>query len=166
MAKFSTLSSGVSSRTSSHFTSSSSAMTCAKPVPMCWPISALRMCIVVLPSGVIVNQIDGVNAGMPAPIAALALPLSSRLGSPMLMNVPAAVAAERTKKSRRVIPVCVGLAMAYAPFMSSAARFTAPTMRGYVAQRHRLPFMPSTICCSLGLGLADSSAAACMICPD
>ena len=43
-------------------TSSSSAMTCARPVPICWPISALTMCIVVLPSGVMVNQIDGREA--------------------------------------------------------------------------------------------------------
>src|SRR5690349_17668245 len=84
-------------------------MTCARPVPMCCPISAFTMCIVVLPSGVIVNQIDGVNAGMLEPIAACALPL--RLGRPMLMNVPAAVAAERTRKSRRVIPGWLALGM-------------------------------------------------------
>src|ERR1700730_7077384 len=109
MAKFSTLSSGVSRRTSSHLTSSSSAMSCASAVPMCWPISALRMCMVVLPSGVIVNQIDGVNPGV-APAVALV----SRLGNPMLRKVPAVVAAERTRKSRRVVPGCDGLRMARA----------------------------------------------------
>jgi len=36
--------------------------------------------------------------------------------------------------------------------MISAARFTALTIREYVAQRHMLPVMPSTICCSLGCG--------------
>src|SRR5262245_50081028 len=86
-------------------------MTCARPVPMCCPISAFTMCIVTLPSGVIGNQIDGVNEGMPDPMAACALPLSTRLGRPILMNVPAAVTADRTRKSRRVIPVWLTLGM-------------------------------------------------------
>jgi hypothetical protein len=45
----------------------------------------------------------------------------------MLKKVPAAVAAERTRNSRRVIPV--GAVMAQPSFASCAARFTAPTMR-------------------------------------
>ena len=39
-------------------------MTWASPVPTCWPISAFTMCIVTLPSGVIVNQIEGVKPDM------------------------------------------------------------------------------------------------------
>src|ERR1700722_4061932 len=97
MAKFSTLSSGESRRTSSHLTSSSSAMTWARPVPMCWPISAFTICMVTLPSGVSVNQIDGVNPDM---VPASAVPLPST-GRPMLKKAPAAVAAERTRNSRR-----------------------------------------------------------------
>src|SRR6516225_6524934 len=102
MAKFSTLSSGVSRRTSSQLTSNSSAMTWASPVPMCWPISHLTICIVTLPSGVSVNQIEGVKLDIPSAFAAL-LP---RAGSPMLMKVPAAVAADRTKNSRRLVFAC------------------------------------------------------------
>src|SRR6185312_9370866 len=108
MAKFSTLSSGVSRRTSSQLTSSSSAMTWASPVPMCWPISHLTMCIVTLPSGVSVNQIEGVKLDMPSAFAVLPPP---RAGRPMLMKVPAAVAAERTKNSRRLVAACVSLSM-------------------------------------------------------
>src|SRR4249920_610725 len=107
MAKFSTLSSGVSRRTSSHLTSSSSAMIWARPVPMCWPISALTICIVVLPSGVMVNQIDGVKACEPSPSAASAFPPSTSPGSPMLRNPLPASTAERTRKSRRVSPTSV-----------------------------------------------------------
>src|SRR5271167_2767204 len=99
MAKFSTLSSGESRRTSSHLTSSSSAMTWASPVPTCWPISAFTICIATLPSGVSVNQIDGVKPDM---ASALAVPLP-RTGRPMLIKVPAAVAAERTRNSRRLV---------------------------------------------------------------
>src|ERR1700735_1334331 len=106
MAKFSTLSSGESRRTSSHLTSSSSAMTWARPVPMCWPISAFTICMVTLPSGVSVNQIDGVNPDM----APAAVPLPST-GRPMLKKVPAAVAAERTRNSRRVAADGVNLSM-------------------------------------------------------
>src|SRR6185369_6003886 len=69
---------------------------------MCCPISAFRICMVVLPSGVIVNQIAGVYADMPSPMAACAVPLVSALGSAILMKVPAAVAAERTRNCRRV----------------------------------------------------------------
>src|SRR5689334_14557790 len=61
------------------------------------------MCIVVVPSRVKVNQIDGVNAAV---VAASAVPPWSMLGRPMLMNAPAAVAAERTKNSRRVVVIC------------------------------------------------------------
>src|SRR5262245_32069217 len=107
MAKFSTLSSGVSRRTSSQLTSNSSAMTWASPVPICWPISHLTMCIVTLPSGVSVNQIEGVKLDMPSAFAAPA----PRAGSPMLMKVPAAVAAERTKNSRRFVFACASLSM-------------------------------------------------------
>src|SRR5579872_1628683 len=107
MAKFSTLSSGVSRRTSSQLTSSSSARTCARPVPMCWPISHFTMCMVTLPSGVNVNQIDGVKLDMPSAFAT-SLP---KTGSPMLMKAPAAVAAERTKNSRRLVRACVSLSM-------------------------------------------------------
>src|SRR5579864_8720080 len=110
MAKFSTLSSGVSRRTSSHLTSSSSAITCARPVPMCWPISAFTMCIVTLPSGVSVNQIDGVKPVIAGP--ASAAPLPSHVGRVMLMNAPAAVTAERTRNSRRVVPGAVDSSMA------------------------------------------------------
>src|SRR6516164_5018024 len=102
MAKFSTLSSGVSRRTSFQLTSNSSAMTWASPVPMCWPISHLTICIVTLPSGVSVNQIEGVKLDMPSAFALL-LP---RAGRPMLMKVPAAVAADRTKNSRRLVFAC------------------------------------------------------------
>ena len=49
---------------------------------MCWPISALTMCIVVLLSGVMVNQIDGVNAAIAA--CASAAPPSSLGARPML----------------------------------------------------------------------------------
>src|SRR5271169_6341928 len=107
MAKFSTLSSGESSCTSSHLTSSSSAMTWASPVPTCWPISHFTICIVTLPSGVSVNQIDGVKPDM---ASALAVPLPST-GRPMLKKVPAAVAAERTRNSRRVVEDGVYLSM-------------------------------------------------------
>src|SRR6516162_3876892 len=107
MAKLSTLSSGVSRRTSSQLTSSSSAMTWASPVPMCWPISHLTICIVTLPSGVSVNQIEGVKLDIPSAFAALLL----RAGSPMLMKVPAAVAAERTKNSRRFVFASASLSM-------------------------------------------------------
>src|SRR5579862_4281717 len=61
------------------------------------------MCIVVVPSGVRVNQIDGVNIAVGA---ASAVPPCSMLGRPMLMNAPAAVAAERTRNSRRVVAIC------------------------------------------------------------
>src|SRR5215470_7607075 len=108
MAKFSTLSSGESRRTSSHLTSSSSAMIWASPVPTCWPISAFTICIVTLPSGVSVNQIEGVKLDM-ASAMAVRLP---RAGRPMLRNVPAAVAAERTRNSRRLVAHCVDLSMA------------------------------------------------------
>src|SRR6266851_3911354 len=108
MAKFSTLSSGESRRTSSHLTSSSSAMIWASPVPTCWPISAFTICIVTLPSGVSVNQIEGVKLDM-AWAMAVRLP---RAGRPMLRNVPAAVAAERTRNSRRLVADCVDLSMA------------------------------------------------------
>ena len=111
MAKFSTLSSGESRRTSSHLTSSSSAMTWASPVPMCWPISAFTICIVTLPSGVSVNQIEGVKPDM---ASALAVPLP-RAGRPMLRKVPAAVAAERTRNSRRVVADGVNLSMTALP---------------------------------------------------
>src|SRR5215469_5727978 len=107
MAKFSTLSSGVSRRTSSQLTSNSSAMTWASPVPMCCPISHLTICIVTLPSGVSVNQIEGVKLDMPSAFAALLL----RAGRPMLMKVPAAVAAERTKNSRRLVFAWARLSM-------------------------------------------------------
>src|SRR5215467_9214982 len=107
MAKFSTLSSGESRRTSSHLTSSSSAMIWASPVPTCWPISAFTMCIVTLPSGVSVNQIDGVKPDMASALA-VTLP---RTGKPMLIKVPAVVAAERTRNSRRVTVDGVNLSM-------------------------------------------------------
>src|SRR4029077_12123699 len=107
MAKFSTLSSGVSRCTSSQLTSNSSAMTWASTVPMCWPISHLTICIATLASGVSVNQIEGVKLDMPSAFAAL-LP---RAGSPMLMKVPAAVAAERTKNSRLLVFACASLSM-------------------------------------------------------
>src|ERR1700756_3401456 len=61
------------------------------------------MCIVVVPSGVRVNQIDGVNVAV---AAASAVPPSSMLGRAMLMNAPAAVAVERTRNSRRVVVIC------------------------------------------------------------
>src|SRR6516162_7792695 len=101
------LSRGVSRRTSFQLTSNSSAMTWASPVPMCWPISHLTICIVTLPSGVSVNQIEGVKLDMPSAFAALV----PKAGSPMLMKVPAAVAAERTKNSRRLVFASVNLSM-------------------------------------------------------
>src|ERR1700745_1475821 len=107
MAKFSTLSSGVSRRTSFQLTSNSSAMTWASPVPICWPISHLTICIVTLPSGVSVNQIEGVKLDMPSAFAAPA----PRAGSPILMKVPAAVAAERTRNSRLLVFACACLSM-------------------------------------------------------
>src|SRR6516225_307565 len=107
MAKFSTLSSGESRRTSSHLTSSSSAMIWASPVPTCWPISAFTMCIVTLPSGVSVNQIDGVKPDIASALAVM----WPRAGKPMLIKVPAAVAAERTRNSRRVTIDGVSLSM-------------------------------------------------------
>src|SRR6266851_9387811 len=70
------------------------------------------MCMVVLPSGVIVNQMEGVKLDMPVPAAASALPLARTPGSPMLRNPPAAVAADRTRNSRLVVPLCAGLCMA------------------------------------------------------
>src|SRR5580704_1195943 len=111
MAKFSTLSSGVSRWTSCQRTASSSAITCASEVPMCWPISAFTMCIVTLPSGVRVNQIEGVKLVMAALLAASARLPGSRAGNPILKNAPPAVAAERTRNSRRVAPVVVALRM-------------------------------------------------------
>ena len=65
------------------------------------------MCIVTLPSGVSVNQIDGVKPDM---ASALAVPLP-RTGRPMLIKVPAAVATERTRNSRRVVEDGVNLSM-------------------------------------------------------
>src|SRR5215831_21245800 len=79
----------------------------ASPVPTCWPISAFTMCIVTLPSGVSVNQIDGVKPDMASALA-VTLP---RTGKPMLIKVPAAVAAERTRNSRRVTVDGVNLSM-------------------------------------------------------
>src|SRR5215475_12948252 len=111
MVKFSTLSIGESSRTSSHLTSSSSAMTWASAVPTCWPISAFTICIVTLPSGVSVNQIEGVKLDTACAVAVL-LP---KAGRPMLRNVPAAVAAERTRNSRRLMADCVDLTMTSSP---------------------------------------------------
>src|SRR5260370_29518271 len=70
------------------------------------------MCMVVLPSGVIVNQMEGVKLDMPVPAAASALPLARTPGSPMLRNPPVAVAADRTRNSRLVVPLCAGLCMA------------------------------------------------------
>src|SRR5262249_44816694 len=75
-------------------------MICANAVPMCWPISALTMCIVVTPSGVMVNQMDGVNPGVAA-MAACASPPRRPGGTPMVRNAPPATAAERTRNSRR-----------------------------------------------------------------
>ena len=74
---------------------------------MCWPISHLTICIVTLPSGVSVNQIEGVKLDIPSAFAAL-LPSAGR---PMFRKVPAAVAAERTKNSRRLVAACVSLSM-------------------------------------------------------
>src|SRR6516164_7412977 len=122
MAKFSTLSRGESRRTSSHLTSSSSAMIWASAVPMCWPISAFTICIVTFPSGVSVNQIDGVK---PA-IGCAAAILLSRDGRPILRNAPAAVAAERIKNSRRVVAESVDLTM------------TGPLIRDFGSSVHDL----------------------------
>src|SRR3989454_3040165 len=94
----------MSSVTSSHFTSSSSAMICASAVPTCCPISALRTCTVVLPSGVIVNQIEGVNASMPSAAPAGATVPSSPGPKAIPSIAPAPVVAERTRNSRRVRP--------------------------------------------------------------
>src|SRR5882724_5470207 len=78
----------------------------ASAVPMCWPISAFTMCIVTFPSGVSVNQIEGLK---PAIGCADAMP--ARGGRLMLRNAPAVVAAERIKNSRRVVADSVDLTM-------------------------------------------------------
>src|ERR1700758_3757098 len=159
MAKLSTLSSGVSRRTSSQLTSNSSAMTWASPVPMCWPISHLTICIVTLPSGVSVNQIEGVKLDMPSAFAAL-LP---RAGRPMLIKVPAAVAAERTKNSRRFVAACVSLSMTASIIheLGRALHSTDdPGIRGtttHVARHaiHDLLLSRTGIRCEQGRGLHD-----------
>src|SRR5262245_8764104 len=77
-------------------------MICASAVPICCPISAFTICIVVLPSGVIVNHIDGVKAGVA--IAAWASVPASSPGRPMLRKPRPAMTEERTRNSRRVTP--------------------------------------------------------------
>src|SRR5258708_381338 len=63
------------------------------------------MCIVVLPSGVMVNQIAGVYAGVA--IAASAFLPPSSPGMPMLKKPLPAIRVERTRNSRRVIACCL-----------------------------------------------------------
>src|SRR3989442_7809975 len=125
----------MSSRTSSHLTSSSSVMTCASEVPTCCPISAFTMCTVVLPSGVIVNQIEGVNASMPSAAPAGAT-VPRRPGPSAIPSMtPAPVAVERTKNSRRVMPGWVALPAEVVCWFVSAIlqalpQDLAPTLHG------------------------------------
>ena len=89
--------------------------------------------MVTLPSGVGVNRIEGVKPDMACAVAVL-LPKVDR---PMLRNVPAAVAAERTRNSRRLVADCVDLSMTGSLICHfsgpvhdvTAASLTAPTMR-------------------------------------
>src|SRR3954470_774060 len=68
---------------------------------MCCPISALTMCMVVLPSGVMVNQMAGVYAVVA--IAAWAALPASNSGNAILKKPLPAITVERTRKSRRVM---------------------------------------------------------------
>src|SRR5947209_5367520 len=61
------------------------------------------MCMVVLPSGVMVNQMAGVYAAVP--MAASALLPASNSGNAILKKPLPAITVERTRKSRRVMDV-------------------------------------------------------------
>ena len=150
--------SAVTTRTRSRSTPSSSATITACAVCVPWPISVVGECSATSPCidrEIRGDEVRGVGAGGRA---------RGCVGRPCgrqrdLHGKREAAGRDHEFASRQHAQPRAWSAV------SSAARLTAASIRGYVPQRQRFPFMPARICSGLGFGVCASSAAACMICP-